>query len=297
MRDTPFQQLVWRLNPHAEVLRSWALAGGVSAQVMALEVRIPGGSVERWVLRQHGEADVRGKPSVADDEFHLLRLLTSAGLPVPRPLYADSSGVLFPAPVLVTGYVEGQTVLTPANPTDCAVQMADFLLRLHAVRWVGELPFLRPLPDLSERPAVLDETLDEGTIRDALEPVWPPTPRNAPTLLHGDFWPGNVLWREGRLAAVIDWEDAALGDPLADLANARLETLFFYGPDAMDELTGRYRAGSGLDFAPLPLWDLRAALRPAGRLAGWGLEAEVEETLRARHGWFVRQALNGLLAP
>ncbi|GBF07748.1 hypothetical protein DAERI_170007 [Deinococcus aerius] len=294
MDVTPWQRLARRLNPHAQVLRSWPLTGGVSARVTALEIGVPGGSVERWVVRQYGEANVRSNPNVADDEFRLLRLLMSAGLPVPQPLYADSSGEVFPAPVLVTRYVGGEAVLTPAAPVEYAARVADFLLRLHAVRWSGELPFLQPLPGLSERPAVLDEALAEGMIRDALEPVWPPAPRNAPAPLHGDFWPGNVLWREGRLAAVIDWEDAALGDPLADLANARLETLFFYGRGAMDELTRRYRAGSGLDFAALPFWDLWAALRPAGRLAGWGLDARTEETLRARHRWFVRQAFGGL---
>lgn len=294
MDRTTWQRLARRLDPRAEVLRVWPLTGGVSSKTTALEVRLPGRRVERWVVRQYGEANVRSNPSVADDEFRLLRLLTADGLPVPWPLYADSSGGLFPAPVLVTRYVGGEAVLTPAAPVEYAVQMADFLLRLHAVRWSGELPFLRPLPGLSERPAVLDEALAEGMIRDALEPVWPPVPPNAPALLHGDFWPGNVLWREGRLAAVIDWEDAALGDPLADLANARLETLFFYGPEAMDELTRRYRASSGLDLAALPCWDLCAALRPAGRMAGWGLDARTEETLRARHGWFVRQALGGL---
>jgi aminoglycoside phosphotransferase (APT) family kinase protein len=39
-------------------------------------------------------------------------------------------------------------------------------------------------------------------------------------LLHGDFWPGNALWRDGALVAILDWEDAAIGDPLADVANA-----------------------------------------------------------------------------
>ncbi len=31
-------------------------------------------------------------------------------------------------------------------------------------------------------------------------------------LLHGDFWPGNTLWRNGSLLAVIDWEQPAAGD-------------------------------------------------------------------------------------
>ncbi len=40
-------------------------------------------------------------------------------------------------------------------------------------------------------------------------------------LLHGDLWPGNVLWQDGRLVAVVDWEDGAVGAPLIDVASAR----------------------------------------------------------------------------
>jgi aminoglycoside phosphotransferase (APT) family kinase protein len=76
---------------------------------------------------------------------------------------------------------------------------------------------------LQKRPENLDESLDEGLIRNTLESFWPLHQGNKEVLLHGDFWPGNVLWKEDRLVAVIDWEDAALGDPLADFANSRLE--------------------------------------------------------------------------
>ena len=57
-------------------------------------------------------------------------------------------------------------------------------------------------------------------IRDMLASAWPFPRPNPPALLHGDYWPGNILWKDGRLAAVIDWEDACLGDPLVDLAMA-----------------------------------------------------------------------------
>ena len=60
---------------------------------------------------------------------------------------------------------------------------------------------------------------------------------NRRVVLHGDYWPGNVLWQDGRLVAVIDWEDASLGDPLADLATARVELLCRYGDDAMERFT------------------------------------------------------------
>jgi len=39
----------------------------------------------------------------------------------------------------------------------------------------------------------------------------------APVWLHGDLHPGNVLARDGRLRAVIDWGDVCVGDPATDL--------------------------------------------------------------------------------
>ncbi|GAA5511998.1 hypothetical protein Dcar01_00712 [Deinococcus carri] len=288
----PFQHLVRQVAPHGELLRAWPLSGGVSAQVTALEVRGEGGQVETWVVRHYGEADFRHNPAVAETEFRLLQTLHAAGLPVPAPRWVVPPGELFPRSALVTAYAAGQTDFAPADRAGYAVQLADFLARLHAVRREGtDLSFLPPLRGLGERPAVPDESLDETLIRDVLEPLWPPAPVNPPAVLHGDFWPGNVLWREGRLAAVLDWEDAALGNPLADVGNARLELLFFLGPEAMEAFTRRYRELAALDFAALPLWDLCAALRPAGRLAGWGLDADAEQGLRARHHGFVRQAL------
>jgi aminoglycoside phosphotransferase (APT) family kinase protein len=89
--------------------------------------------------------------------------------------------------------------------------------------------------------------------------------RNPPVLLHGHLWPGNVLWQDGRLVAVLDWEDAAIGDPLADVANARLELLWARGAEAKDEFTRWYRSlVPGVDVTDLPHWDRWAGLRLAG---------------------------------
>lgn len=41
-------------------------------------------------------------------------------------------------------------------------------------------------------------------------------------LLHGDFHPGNLLYRGSAVQAVIDWDYSRLDDPLFDLAYARL---------------------------------------------------------------------------
>lgn len=39
-----------------------------------------------------------------------------------------------------------------------------------------------------------------------------------PTLVHGDFGLHNVLWTEGRIAGVIDFDHATIGDPAIDVA-------------------------------------------------------------------------------
>jgi aminoglycoside phosphotransferase (APT) family kinase protein len=102
-----------------------------------------------------------------------------------------------------------------------------------------------------------------------LERHWPPAASRGEVLLHGDFWPGNLLWRGDRLVGVIDWEDAARGDPLADVAITRLELLWLLGEHAMDAFTADYAASTDVDLGALPLWDLHAALRPAGRWDVW----------------------------
>jgi aminoglycoside phosphotransferase (APT) family kinase protein len=40
------------------------------------------------------------------------------------------------------------------------------------------------------------------------------------TLLHGDYRPKNLLWRDGRIASVLDWAFVDAGDPVYDLAIA-----------------------------------------------------------------------------
>jgi aminoglycoside phosphotransferase (APT) family kinase protein len=123
-------------------------------------------------------------------------------------------------------------------------------------------------------------------------------PAGVPVLLHGDFWPGNILWRDGRLSGVVDWEDAKIGDPLADLAISRLDTLLIYGRDASLALTRAYAKSSGISIGGLPYWDLLAALRAATAIAEWaagfpalGRPDLTEERLREELRWFAAGAL------
>ena len=82
-----------------------------------------------------------------------------------------------------------------------------------------------------------------------------------PCLLHGDYWPENILWGEnGEIAAVLDWEDAALGDPLSDVAACRVELRYKFGVDAMGRFTRAYEQRLPVDHATAKI------LRHVGRL-------------------------------
>jgi aminoglycoside phosphotransferase (APT) family kinase protein len=300
--DQPFAQVARAVHERAELLRAWPLAGGVSARVTALEIRLPGGRREKLVVRQYGAANLAADPHAATSEAELLGVLCVAGLPVPRPRHADESGRILPGPYLVVDFADGETLPeAAADPGDAARQLAAVLAAIHRVpRPRAGLRFLRDKAEmftatLAGPPAALDEALNEGRIRQALARAWPPAGQNRPVLLHGDFWPGNTLWRDGKLAAVVDWEDAGYGDPLADLANGRLEIAMLLGRAAMREFTRHYRALMGaLDYTGLPAWDLCAALRPAGKMASWGLDAAALNRMRRTHREFTGQALAAL---
>jgi aminoglycoside phosphotransferase (APT) family kinase protein len=298
--DKKFELLIEKLAPQSKLLRKWELTGGVSAQVTALEIEQPGGQTKKMIVRQHGEVDLKRNPQIAADEFRLLQLLQSAGLATPRPYHLDQSGKIFSTPYVVIEYIEGKPEFAPANVTDLIFQLATHLSRIHSVNYSNlDLSFLPKQAQiyaekLRERPANVDESLDEGHIRDVLEAVWPLSQRNTSVLLHGDFWPGNILWRDGQLVAVIDWEDAAFGDPLADLANSRLEMLWAFGTDAMHTFTHHYQSMAAINLTNLPYWDLCASLRPISQIARWGLDDITEKTMKEGLAWFIIQALEKL---
>lgn len=299
MKDTytanQLAQIAARVHADGRLLRWWPLAGGISAQTTALEIAGADGTTHKLVLRQHSEIERQHNPNIAADEFRLLKTLHAAGLPVPEPEVVDTSGAILPAPYLVLAYVEGETDSAPSD----LHQLAGTLAAIHQVDG-AVFDFLPRQADIyaakfSQRPAMLDDSLDEGRIRDALETMWPLPRTNSPALLHGDFWPGNVLWHAGEIVAVIDWEDAHTGDPLEDLGNARLEILWASGAEAMHDFTQHYQSSmTTLDYSHLPCWDLCAALRPASKIGGWGLDAATEHTFREGHRWFVEQAFEKL---
>jgi aminoglycoside phosphotransferase (APT) family kinase protein len=191
---------------------------------------------QRFVLRRGPRPP--HPPSTHDmvREARILGILERAGMPVPRVVAVCEDPGVLGVPFYLMEFVEG-AVITDSVPTmfskaDCsAVSEAtvDALVRLHRLDVTeGELASVgRPAGYLARQverfgslwglnsrrviPAV-------DTIAEWLRDNLPSTQRHS--VVHGDYRIGNIMFARAipvRIAAILDWEMATLGDPLADL--------------------------------------------------------------------------------
>lgn len=262
-----------RLDPAARLLGHRRLDGGVSATMIALDLERDG-TAQTVILRLPGPANLAADPESAAHEYAVLEVLARHDLPAPPPLLLDTARTILPVDYLVLGWLEGRVAFAPRDREISARAMADLLVRIHALAPGCELAFLPQaghLLDALARPvaAAHPYALEAASIA-GLESLRALVTLHPSVLLHGDFWPGNMLWRNRELVAALDWEDAMTGDPLADVAIARLDIAIFWGIGAMNAFTQRYLEATGRDAAALPLWDLVAARRAPADYGEWG---------------------------
>jgi aminoglycoside phosphotransferase (APT) family kinase protein len=168
-------------------------------------------------------------------EATLLTALTSTLVPAPRVLATVAGGELLDVPVVVMEFVDGSVITesTPAPGNNTRLRrcigesLVDTLAALHAVPWreVGLGNFGRPdgfnARQLRRMRALV--TVDGAVPRafaalDAWLQAHLP-PESGAAIVHNDYRIGNTIvdMKTGCVAAVLDWELATIGDPLADV--------------------------------------------------------------------------------
>lgn len=306
--DATIAAIVAAVEPSATVVGTTTLSGGLSSWMTTVEIERPTGSRHRLVVRRGRRADAERDTLPFGIEFELLRYLDANGIPVARPRAFDDSGRILPQAYVVLDFVEGTTRFAAGDPSAMAVQLADVLAAIHELDALDvSLP---PLPvhvdrmqgwvitDLTRREP--DPSLREELVRSYLDEHWPPAASEV-CLLHADYFPGNIVWAGDVVAAVIDWESAALGDPMADVATTRLDLRWVYGAEVAEVFTDRYLALTGRSVATLPVWELVVSLRPAGAVSLWASDmAEhgrpdiTPDSMRAEQHAYVDSALDRL---
>ena len=295
MQDS-HKKIVLALFPQGQLIDSRRLTGGVSADVFLLQVQLPN-ETKQVVLRIHGD-NHGGHP--ARLEFELLSALHKLGLPVPKPLHCDSKCVLIDHPYLLISFVEGST---STQDPEYVNKMAKTLAMIHEAD-PTDLPKLpirtEPMPELFD---YLPEGSNWDGLRDFLQGFVLPAYNAKLKLLHGDFWPENLMWHDGELTGILDWEDAAVGDPLSDVASCRVELRYKFGADVMQKFTDRYIEAVGdIDLVRLHVWQIYVSAAAQKYMGQWGLPAEREAHMRKEAlasideagRWLITQ-LNGVI--
>lgn len=296
-----YASLIDRLLPGNRLTGLSELTGGLSANVVLAEVELPDTGATRYVVRRYGSADSGRNPHIARDEFGLLSVVREHGVPAPFPVAFDASAETFPEPVLVVRYLEGSPQFR-GELDSYLDQTARALAKIHAIdpddkRLAFLMPVGDPLHDVRSclASASIDSRAHASVLR-ALENRRVPLPINADTLLHGDVFSGNLIWRDCRLSGVIDWEDAAIGDPLYDLAKCRVEYSCEHGVEAADQLTRFYAsANPEVNLTGLVWWDLAIALRLRTKMDTWDIPADLLFKLRLGIQAFVNHVTQSLL--
>src|SRR5690606_34153550 len=166
-------------------------------------------------------------PFLEREQRWLPQLADALPVPVPRPLRIGKPGAGFPWPWSVVPWLPGRPAAEERLAPDQVLVLAGFLRAVHrpAPADAPENPF-RSVPlamradALAERWQRLER--DTSLITDEIRRTWREAldaPIDvAPSWIHGDLHPRNLLVHQGALSGVIDWGDMARGDRATDLA-------------------------------------------------------------------------------
>jgi homoserine kinase type II len=273
------------------------------------------GSQGVFFLRVYEEQDATGARRELNTTSHLARL----GVPTPSPLELIGGGRVAEhagKPVGVHPWIAGESLCFARITPEVAAQLGRALARVHVcsaqLQEIAEGRFrvqdlyarLDHVDASSERyaadTALIRERLRHYTAQlDALEPL----PRG---LIHGDLFRDNVLWHQGELRALLDFESASRGVLAYDLMvcvhawcygdayDARLVSALFDG-------YAEERALEAAEWRALPALGALAALRFATtRITDFDLRAAPGEAPARDYRRFLARlaALEaGVLAP
>ena len=254
------------------------IAGGKSN----LTYRITDGA-SVWALRRPPLAHVLPSAHDMAREFRVISALGVTDVPVPAAYALCADPEVLGAPFYLMSFVDGVVfdqperlaALTPELARQACEVLVDTLLELHSIdpAGIGLGDFGRPDGYLARQVKrwhaqwQASETAPRPELDQVVERLTATMPaQGAPAIVHGDYRLTNVIYRRdvSDIAAVVDWEMATLGDPLADVGLLAVYHRLAAESDGVmpamspangflsaAEMAARYAAGAGRDLSQL----------------------------------------------
>ncbi|WP_439654381.1 phosphotransferase family protein [Streptacidiphilus carbonis] len=289
-----------RLRDHLDRVRPALVEGSLAAELIGggksnLTYRLHDDR-HRWVLRRPPLGHVLATAHDMSREYQVIAALAGSSVPVPGVHLLCTDAEVLGAPFYLMDEVPGRVYrfaedsadLGPERARALSYRLVDVLAELHAVdpSAVGLAEFGRPEGYLERQVSRWFRQFEASRSREIpgadelqrrLGRRVPASQR--PAIVHGDYRLDNtVIADDDSVAAVLDWEMATLGDPLADVGLMKVywdvsrdlpgnpvagAVSAEAGFPPMDDLLDRYAGRTGLDLAPLPWYTAFAGYKLA----------------------------------
>lgn len=276
-------------------LAQWMRAAVPGAEIASIE-KFPGGqsnptyrvrtATGSFVLRRKPFGPLLPSAHAVEREFRLISAIHPVGFPVPRPVALCEDETVIGAPFYLMEMVEGRTFwdgtlpdVPKADRRAYYEAMIDTVAALHSIdpEAVGLGDFGRPGNYMQRQVERWTKQYRASQTDDIPEVekliAWLPhtLPEQAGiAIIHGDYRIDNLIYAEHspQVRAVLDWELATIGDPLADFAYLAMHwvmprdgpaglggvDLAEAGIPTLDEAVARYCKATGRDSVPDLHW-------------------------------------------
>jgi len=267
-KPTPEQitDLALAIDPAARVISTRRLMGGISCRMDVLKYS-SGKKQHEVVVRQYGPWRKDEDPHPGTLESAVLELLGENGVAAPALILDKAATKIMGNRTVVTSFIDGGPQMTADDIDDWSRQFVVAISKAHNILLTPKIRKIVPslytgldrMFARSEPAKYIAEHPFGPKLWQIAKDRWPYVGKSEDHLLHADYWSGNTLWKNEKLVAIVDWEEARIGEPTWDIAIIVQDAACF-GMDIEDAVIRHHRQVSGRTLKDFDFWRMCVAL-------------------------------------
>lgn len=164
--------------------------------------------------------------SIKNEIFFSTELAKQIKTSISYPMHIGLPSKIYPWHWVITPWYDGAAAQFEKNNeyANIAIELSNFLNQMHEANIINSRESKRniSLNELQDQFYESINQLEQEANRFIIKDIWQEitnekSPSNIKFLIHGDLLPSNILIKDNRLTAIIDFSDIGLGDPICDL--------------------------------------------------------------------------------